>query len=67
MVRQFSCRKNGEKISIPKNVRFSHRKDGGEISSKFEKVALDACDGGNLVTSTKFFERFEYFEFVVEP
>ena len=35
-------------------MRFSHRKDGGEISSNFEKVVLDACDGGNLETSTKF-------------
>ena len=57
MAGKFLCRKNGEKISIPKNVRFSHRKDGGEILSKFEKMALDACDGGNLETSTKFLKK----------
>ena len=50
---KFLCRKNGEKISFPKNVRFSHRKNGGEISSKFEKVVLNACDGGILGTSTR--------------
>ena len=36
-----------------KNVRFSYRKEGGKISSKFEKVVLNACHGGILGTSTR--------------
>ena len=57
---KFLCRKNGEKISFPKNVRFSHRKNGGEISSKFEKVVLNACDGGIFGDINK--KKFRIFE-----
>ena len=43
---------------MPKNVRFSHRKVGGEISAKFfEKVALNEFDGEILGASTNIFEK----------
>ena len=61
---KISLSKICEKISFPKKVRFSHRKNGGEISSKFEKVVLNACDGGIFGDINK--KKFRIFEKVAE-